>query len=132
MKSYLMMLTLFMGCATANQTVMPDGRAGYSVECSGTAVSMNKCYEKAAEYCPLGYEILSKDESGGWVATTSFAGSTSTKGIMVACKDQAGTNKLLMKDVKGCMSNDDCEKGKICATVRGEYPGSCAKGGHGF
>lgn len=132
MKPSIMIMVLLFGCATANQTVMPDGRPGYSIECSGTAVSMNKCYEKAAQHCPLGYEILTKDESGGWVATTSFAGSTSTKGILVACKNQAATNELLMKDVKGCMSDEECGKGKICATVRGEYPGSCAKGGFGF
>lgn len=29
----------------------------------------------------------------------------------------------------GCMSNRDCPSGKTCATVRGEYPGSCAATG---
>lgn len=31
-----------------------------------------------------------------------------------------------------CMSNDDCAEGKICATVRGEYPGNCAEEGKAF
>ncbi len=33
---------------------------------------------------------------------------------------------------KECMSNDDCAEGKICATVGGEYPGSCAEEGKAF
>jgi hypothetical protein len=119
-----------LGCATAKQTVMPDGRQGYSIDCSGSAVSMNKCYEKAAQHCPLGYEILTKDESGGWLATTTFAGSTSLKGIMIACKNQEETNQKLIKDVKGCMKDEDCGKGKVCATVGGELPGSCASKGN--
>ena len=125
-------LIFMFGCASATQTVMPDGKAGYSVDCSGSAVSMNKCYEKAAQVCPLGYTIHTQDESGGWVATTSFAGSTSLKGIMVTCKDQEKTNQHHMQNVKGCMKDADCEKGKVCATVGGEYPGSCAKSGLGF
>lgn len=32
----------------------------------------------------------------------------------------------------GCMKNSDCPSGKVCATSRGEYPGSCANGGFGF
>lgn len=30
----------------------------------------------------------------------------------------------------GCMKDADCTGGKVCATVRGEYPGSCADEGH--
>lgn len=30
---------------------------------------------------------------------------------------------------KQCMSNADCPKGRVCATVRGEYPGNCAEEG---
>jgi hypothetical protein len=29
----------------------------------------------------------------------------------------------------GCRKDTDCAPGKVCATVRGEYPGSCADGG---
>lgn len=130
-KFYLLFSLLF-GCATATQTVMPDGKHGYSVDCSGSAVSMNKCYEKAAHVCPLGYNIYTKDASEGWLATNSFAGSTSLKGIMVTCKDQAKTNEKLIKDSKGCMSDAECSDGKICATVGGDYPGSCAKTGLGL
>ena len=129
---YLPMLVALIGCASSKQTVMPDGQQGHSINCSGSFVSMNSCYEKAGELCPYGYDIYTKDESGGWVATTSFAGSTSLKGILVRCKNQQAINAKLMKDVKGCVTNEDCEKGKVCATVGGELPGSCAKTGYGF
>ena len=29
----------------------------------------------------------------------------------------------------GCRKNSDCPAGKICATVKGDYPGLCAAGG---
>lgn len=123
---------IFLGCASATQTVMPDGKQGYSIDCSGSFVSINKCYEKAAEVCPLGYNFYTRDESSGWVATNTFAGSTSLKGVMVTCKDMEKRNELIIKDSKGCMNDNDCGEGKICATVGGEYPGSCANKGFGL
>lgn len=35
----------------------------------------------------------------------------------------------LMAKGSGCMSDRDCPQGKTCASVRGEYPGSCAATG---
>jgi hypothetical protein len=129
----LFVLTFILfGCASATQTVMPSGRQGYSIDCSGSAVSMNRCYEKAAQKCPHGYEIFMKDESGGWLATQTYAGSTSLKGIMVACKDQDKINEAIMSDSKSCMRDEDCKDGRVCATVGGELPGSCAKTGLGL
>lgn len=29
----------------------------------------------------------------------------------------------------GCMKDTDCREGKVCATIKGEYPGSCADKG---
>lgn len=96
MKNYLLGAALvaagglLSGCAVSHQTVMPDGRKGYSINCSGSAMSWNYCYEKAGEQCPTGYDILSKDgdvnagfgAGNGWAA--GAAGSTRT--LLVACK----------------------------------------------
>lgn len=78
------------GCAIAHKTVMPDGRQGLSINCSGAAMSWNNCYEKAGDQCPRGYDIISKDGDGvagfgagsGWAAGTA----ASTRTLMVACK----------------------------------------------
>lgn len=78
------------GCAVSHQTVMPDGRQGLSINCSGSAMTWNQCYEKAGEQCPHGYDIVSKDGdnaamagggNGAWAAS-----SATTRSLMVACK----------------------------------------------
>lgn len=83
----ILSVTSLIGCASTKKTIMPNGLVGYSIDCSGTAVSMNTCYEKAGELCPNGYDVHTKDQSGGWIATSSFAGATSMKGMLVSCKE---------------------------------------------
>lgn len=82
---------LLSGCAVAHKTVMPDGRHGLSINCSGSAMSWNSCYEKAGDQCPQGYDIISKDGDGGnavAAGNSSFwaAGAANTRTLMVACK----------------------------------------------
>jgi hypothetical protein len=79
------------GCAVAHKTVMPDGRAGISINCSGAAMSWNYCYEKAGDRCPHGYDIISKDGEGGngmaGGSGSGFFGSAgNTRSLMVSCK----------------------------------------------
>jgi hypothetical protein len=42
---------------------------------------------------------------------------------------------LIVKTVEpeetGCTNDSECGQGRVCATVRGEYPGSCASTGGG-
>lgn len=55
---------LLNGCATSTETYLPDGRLGYSINCSGAALSMNLCYEKAADICKnKGYDIVGVNET---------------------------------------------------------------------
>jgi hypothetical protein len=79
------------GCAVSHQTVMPDGRKGLSINCSGSAMSWNQCYEKAGDQCPNGYDIISKDGDGGDAMAGGgnglwAAGSANTRSLMVTCK----------------------------------------------
>lgn len=60
------------GCASSNDASLihlPDGQAGYAVNCSGAdaGTSWASCYVMAGEKCgPTGYTIVSKDnEEGG-------------------------------------------------------------------
>jgi uncharacterized protein YceK len=45
-------------CATASRTYLPSGEEGYSVTCSGTALTWGNCYQKAGELCgSRGYDV---------------------------------------------------------------------------
>jgi len=85
-KIILFITLVLVGCATAKPVMSPNGKAGYSIECDGTAVSMTICYEKAAEACPKGYLIIDTHNQNGVVATQYYVGGTSHKGIFVECK----------------------------------------------
>jgi hypothetical protein len=53
-------LTFLVGCAMADEMVLPDGTKGYNISCDGTVLSMGNCYKKAGEICPRGYDVLAQ------------------------------------------------------------------------
>mgnify|MGYP001770497693 CR=1 FL=1 len=56
-----LIIVLISGCATATKTFTSDGKQGYSINCSGTALNWGMCYEKAGQLCGTkGYEVLEK------------------------------------------------------------------------
>lgn len=78
-------------CATASQTYTPDGRPGYTIECSGQALNWGMCYQKAGELCgSKGYDILAQTgDQGATVAANQFGlygGSVITRSMVIACK----------------------------------------------
>lgn len=80
------------GCATAKKTYTADGKAGYSINCSGTALNWGMCYEKAGDVCGTkGYEVLEKiGDSGTLVAGSQsglYGGSVINRSIIVKCKE---------------------------------------------
>ncbi|MCU1729432.1 hypothetical protein NTD86_20880 [Pseudomonas sp. 7P_10.2_Bac1] len=55
----LLALLALGGCATATETYLVDGQQALSIDCSGEALSWDKCYEKAEASCPSkGYTIV--------------------------------------------------------------------------
>ena len=47
------------GCATASKTYTADGKEGYNIACSGSALNWGMCYEKAGNICGTkGYVVL--------------------------------------------------------------------------
>jgi hypothetical protein len=88
---FLITLVSISGCTTGSKTYMPDGRVGYSINCSGTAFSWGNCFEKAGEICgSLGYDILSQAGEQGSVASANqsgfYGGSVMTRSLLIACK----------------------------------------------
>lgn len=79
------------GCAMASKTYTPDGREGFSIDCSGSALSWGKCYEKAGDLCgSRGYDVLEKSgDQGDTLAANQFGlygGSVITRSMVIACK----------------------------------------------
>ena len=80
------------GCATSTKTFTSEGKEGYSINCSGSALNWGMCYEKAGEICgSKGYEVLEK--SGDTVAIVSgnqfvvYGGSVINRSMIIKCKD---------------------------------------------
>lgn len=80
-----------LGCATARQTYTADGQPGYSINCSGSALTWGMCYEKAGDLCgEKGYEVLEKIGDQGMTASGTqfgvFAGSVMNRSMLIRCK----------------------------------------------
>lgn len=54
-------LALLTSCTTHNKIYSSDGKLSEYVEC-GATTSMNICYNRAKEICPLGYKTLDSSE----------------------------------------------------------------------
>lgn len=95
MKKALMgffILVCISGCATASKTFTSDGREGYVINCSGSAMNWGMCYEKAGQLCGRrGYEVLEKSGEHGALVTAGqyglFGGSVMQRSMVIRCKD---------------------------------------------
>ncbi len=82
----LVSLTM-VGCASANKITLSSGESGFAINCSGTVVSISKCYEKAGTVCPNGYDIISLyNQSGVMTNVDGNLLNTSDKGMVIQCK----------------------------------------------
>lgn len=79
------------GCATASKTYTSDGREGFSISCSGSALSWGQCYEKAGDLCGArGYDVLEKSGDQGSTISANqyglYGGSVMSRSVVIACK----------------------------------------------
>lgn len=85
----MLIAALLSGCATFSETYTADGKKGYSISCSGLALHWGMCYERAGELCKeRGFEILEKSGDQGFVATGGYAGSATSRSMIIQCKGQ--------------------------------------------
>ncbi len=82
------------GCAVDKPTYGPDGHAAHSINCSGSALTWNACYEKAGEVCGTdGYNVIAQNgassAAGGAVAGSAFFGPVLTRTLLIECKRAA-------------------------------------------
>jgi hypothetical protein len=79
------------GCAVDHPTYGPDGHAAHSINCSGSALTWNACYEKAGEVCGAqGYTVVQQNGSssvaGGAGGSSAFFGPVLSRTLLVECK----------------------------------------------
>lgn len=117
------------GCATASKTYMPNGQAGYAINCSGEALSWGACYQKAGDICGAdGYQILARNGSTGAVAGggpgSFFAGTVTHRTLLIACKNSppvaatASTSSGAIGEVAGDWSGYYIGQKTIAVTIK--------------
>jgi len=89
---YLSIVACLSGCATASKTYTSDGKEGYNITCSGSALNWGMCYEKAGDICGTkGYEVLAKSgDQGAMVSGNQFGlygGSVINRNMIIKCKE---------------------------------------------
>lgn len=79
------------GCASASKTYTSDGREGFSINCSGSALNWGMCFEKAGDLCGTrGYNVLEKSGDQGDAVSANqlglYGGTVTTRSLVIACK----------------------------------------------
>jgi hypothetical protein len=85
-----LMLTLA-GCTSAKPITTPDGRQGYTVECSGSVLSWEDCFERADNLCRgRNYDVFTRvGKEGALVAAEPrhlHDNPTHNRTMVIACK----------------------------------------------
>jgi uncharacterized protein YceK len=88
----LLILVFIGGCATASKTFTSNGKEGYAITCSGSALNWSMCYKKAGNLCgSRGYKVLEKSGDTGAMVTAGryglFGGSVINRSMIIKCKD---------------------------------------------
>lgn len=74
------------GCATSTEIRGPGGQVSHLIDCSGAAVPLGACYEKANELCPTGYNVVDAQQSVGPMMIGPYGGAQmQQKHIVVSC-----------------------------------------------
>lgn len=90
-------------------------------------------------------EIISKDGSSSTIKKINpdtiynldFVVSHNNKRAVSGIRQEDNSSRKFHSNIlkiqnQSCYSQSDCSKELTCATIRGEYPGTCVKGGWGF
>ena len=89
---FLLIAAVLGGCATASKTYTANGKEGYNITCSGSALNWGMCYEKVGNLCGTkGYEVLEKSGDQGALLSGNqyglYAGSVINRSMIIKCKE---------------------------------------------
>ena len=77
-------------CASTSPTILKNGQQGLNIDCSGQAMSWDKCDEQARLECPAGYHTVATQgvprRSGEVGLTDADLGNYQTRSLVVVCK----------------------------------------------
>lgn len=83
----LPLLLALAGCTPTREVYTPDGRQGYTIDCSAYVQSWSSCFAKASDLCGArGYDILSRTGEPGAAAFGAGANTTMGRSMLIACK----------------------------------------------
>jgi hypothetical protein len=79
------------GCTSAKPLTTPDGRQGYTVECSGRVLSWEDCFARADDICRgRNYDVFTRvGEEGALIAAEPqhlHDSPTTNRRMVIACK----------------------------------------------
>ena len=88
----LLSTVVLSACATTKEVYTSDGTRGYSINCSGSLLNWDSCYERAGNICSTeGYEVLEKTgEEGLTVPGNSSSlqrGSIVHRSMVIQCNE---------------------------------------------
>ena len=93
-RSVLAVLVLLSaGCmATSRNLYLPDGQAGFAVNCSGERLDWDSCHEKATVLCTTqAYRVVDQQEQHGQRTTVTTAGvytvPTVSRSMLITCQE---------------------------------------------
>ena len=91
MRYVIVLCVVLQGCATATPIRTGTGQSEYFIECNGEAVPWSKCFAKANESCPAGYDIVEQGTehgpyTGTMIGSTATFGAALYKHLRVRCK----------------------------------------------
>ena len=77
-------------CASTSPTLLKNGQQGLNIDCSGQAMSWDKCDEQARLECPSGYKTVATQglprRAGDASLTDADLGVYQTRSLVVVCK----------------------------------------------
>lgn len=87
---FIILVTLLSGCASVSPQpfVGPGGQQAYSMKCSGLGRTWDKCYKKAGEICPDGYEIIDQRSSTVAVPYRNSIIAAPKQNMAIECKKE--------------------------------------------
>ncbi|MGI9228076.1 MAG: hypothetical protein ACR2PU_04710 [Gammaproteobacteria bacterium] len=84
--TFLTFIIFLFGCATSTPTHLPDGSAGFSIDCSGGDLTWGDCDVKAGEVChDKGYTVISKDSDTSASASGDYASTDVSRTMLIKC-----------------------------------------------
>jgi len=85
----LIFIVFVASCATniePTSFVGPNGKSAYAMRCSGSGRTIEACYQKAGELCPLGYTIISNSAHVVGIPTNNGTIIIPKKEMAIECK----------------------------------------------